>query len=121
MGDGYVVFRAGCHEGLAMNRTSGHFFGIVWLGGTPCGGTGNSYIDTNININVGKWHSLAMSANDSKKLLTLYLDGKPVKSQSYSGTLSSYGNIQYHIGGSGSNYLAWGIVDDAMFFGWPIN
>ncbi|MDO8518422.1 MAG: LamG-like jellyroll fold domain-containing protein [bacterium] len=116
--DGYIVFRQGVHEGLAMRKATGNFLGVLWLNALST----QFMVDTGININDAKWHYLAMSVNDGKKIMTLYLDGRIVSSTSYSasGTLSAYSSI-YMIGGNPPGYMAYGIVDNAMFFGQPIN
>ncbi len=113
--DGYIVFRVGFHEGLAMSATTGHFFGVLWFNDNTV-----LVVDSNVNINDAKWHHLAMSVNDTSKLLTLYLDGKAVGSSTYTKGLKVYGNAAYVVGGWGT-YMVQGIISDAMFFGQPIN
>lgn len=115
-GDDYILFRQGDHEGLYMSRSNGHFGGIVWL--AP--GNNAAGVDSNVNINDGKWHYLTMSVNDATKILTLYLDGKQVASQQYSGTLLTYGSNQYMIGGDCGSYTAYGLISHAAIFGQAI-
>lgn len=113
--DGYIVFRIGYHEGLMMNLEDGEFMGVLWFSDNTA-----LVLDSNVNLNDGKWHHLAMSVNDQSKKFTLYLDGRAVASATYTKVLRNYGTGAYAIGGSGT-YKAYGILDNAMIFGQPIN
>jgi prepilin-type N-terminal cleavage/methylation domain-containing protein len=108
--DGYVFMRVGFHTGLRYRP--GSLFGIDGV---------NTHILTNISLNDGKWHYLAMSVNDSTKTISLYLDGRQVASQAYSGTLRTYGTANYRIGGMCDNniYNVVGLIDNPMIFGVP--
>lgn len=110
---GYIVMRPGWHTGIYMS-TTGIFGGNLWnaaLNNSPNASSA-------ININDGKWHHLAFSANDSTKTMTLYFDGKQVASVTHSQTVYDYGAVQFQIGGNG-NYYAYGLVDDVVIIGAP--
>ena len=117
--DEYIIARVGFHTGIYIKQ-SGIFQGLLWLNG----GSSNILLNSNINIADGKWHYLAMSVNDMTKTAALYLDGKTVATNSFSGsTLMSLTNQFYFIGGTSVAGTLWanGIIDNATFFGQPIN
>lgn len=117
--DGYIVMRTGYHEGLFMNKTTGNLQAALWYSDNTV-----TVLNSNVNINDGKWHYLSMSVNDTSKLFTLYLDGKQVASYNYSAhspnVLRTYGTAAYYIGSYGT-YSAYGIVDNPVIAEVPIN
>ena len=117
--DEYVVARIGFHTGIYVKQGSGILQGLLWLNG----GSNNLVLNSNINIADGKWHYLAMSVNDMTKTAALYLDGKTVATNSFSGSTLMSLNTQYIVGGTSAAGTFWanGIIDDATFFGQPIN
>ena len=111
--DGYIVFRVGYHEGLAMRASNSVFYGQLWFSDSSAIGP------SSININDGKWHHLAMSVNETSKQEMLYVDGRRVSTTSYTKTLKDYGTASYRIGGNGASYMAYGTIDDVMIFAAP--
>ena len=117
--DGYIVMRSGFHEGLMMNRTTGNFQGVLYFADNTA-----KVLDSGVNINDGKWHYLAMSVNNASKQFTVYVDGREAATYNYGaragGVLRTYGTASYSVGG-GTNYMAYGIVDNPVIANVPVN
>lgn len=111
--DGYILYRDGFHLGLNIRLTDGRLQGRFWSSSNT-----QTVLTSNVNLNDGKWHHIALTMDDREKIATLYHNGKDVVRQSYAVTLRTYGNASFNIGGHQSNpiYNANGIVDNAMFF-----
>lgn len=114
--DGYIVARIGNHEGIAIQKNTGKFMGVLWF--NPAQDV-NPKILTGSALNDGKWHYLAMSVNEQTKKMAIYMDGSLVSESAYTADLRSY-STGFSIGGA-SPYFAPGTIDNALFFGQPIN
>ena len=107
---GYIIFRQGNHEGLFIDP-SGNLGATVWF---SSGGLVN--LTSSKNINDQKWHYIALSVNDTKKVIGLYLDGNQIASASYpSLSLAQYGTSGFTIGAYNPSYNIDGTVDNVYF------
>jgi prepilin-type N-terminal cleavage/methylation domain-containing protein len=110
---GYIIFRTGYHVGLYVG-TAGVAGGTLWYFDNTA-----TNLPSTLNLTDGKWHHLAMSANESNKRMFLFIDGKEVFSAPYTKDLRTYGTGPYRIGGN-SGYMVAGFIDEPMIFGGPI-
>ncbi len=116
---GYILFRAGQHEGLAYSEKGWAYSATIWTYNSTANNTNQAVgLSSGAKLEAGKWYHLAMVMDGRNKQAKLYLDGKQVgKTLNITLPIKEYGTAKYYVGGVQKQpYNSYGTIDDVRIY-----